>query len=106
MIHGFGGLNTRLLPDGAPSSTFATNGVTAINRPVSYPFKNATASREGRNNRLSFHANPHGWSRNDRASEKHLVDHHYPHATSSTSKNIDQTPSPNPKVQFASTRRG
>lgn len=35
MIQGFGGLKTRLFPDGAPSRIFATNGVTAIRRPVS-----------------------------------------------------------------------
>lgn len=37
MIHGFGGLKTRLLPDGAASRILATKGVTAIKRPVSYP---------------------------------------------------------------------
>ena len=37
IIHGLGGLNTRLFPEGPPSRIFATNGVTAISRPVSYP---------------------------------------------------------------------
>lgn len=39
MIHGFGGLKTRLFAAGAPSSIFATNGTTAMSLPVSYPCK-------------------------------------------------------------------